>query len=79
MECHLLSEVVESNNISYAPALSGAQSLDRRAVAGGLALGGWLGEDSWQPRSLGSLGSKQSLGQMSGVSDSPEKYRDIAL
>ena len=27
----------------------------------------------------GSLGSKQSLGQMSGVSDSPEKYRDIAL
>ena len=27
----------------------------------------------------GSLGSKQSLGQISGVSDSPEKYRDIAL
>ena len=27
----------------------------------------------------GSLGSKQSLGQMSGISDSPEKYRDIAL
>ena len=27
----------------------------------------------------GSLGSKQSLGQISGVSDSPEKCRDIAL
>ena len=27
----------------------------------------------------GSLGSKQSLGQISGVSDNPEKYRDIAL
>ena len=24
-------------------------------------------------------GSRQSLGQMSGVSDCPEKYRDIAL
>ena len=31
-------------------------------------------------RSMGGrVGSKQSLGQISGVSEGPEKYRDIAL
>lgn len=32
-----------------------------------------------ESRGGGEVGSKQSLGQISGVSDNPEKYRDIAL
>ena len=68
------------------------QSLDRRRLGyrGQMNLG-YAGEDSGlsflsEAASSaaftsfgGSAGSKQSLGQISGVSDSPEKYRDIAL
>ena len=69
------------------------QSLDRRRLGyrGGQMNLGYLGEDtglSFLSEAAssgaftsfgGSAGSKQSLGQISGVSDSPEKYRDIAL
>ena len=71
------------------------QSLDRRrmhpmhgqhpGVRGHLNMG-YIGETYLSETETGgfqsfggSLGSKQSLGQISGVSDSPEKYRDIAL
>ena len=69
------------------------QSLDRRRLGyrGGQMNLGYVGEDtglSFLSEAAtsaaftsfgGSAGSKQSLGQISGVSDSPEKYRDIAL
>jgi len=59
------------------------QSLDRRRLEyraqsmGAMNLG-FISDG--ELRSMGGrIGSKQSLGQISGVSDSPEKYRDIAL
>ena len=66
------------------------QSLDRRrfgykhvGVGGGVSYlaenMGYISDGGGFHSFGGSLGSKQSLGQMSGVSDSPEKYRDIAL
>ena len=46
-----------------------------------------IGTNGWREREpMGTsngwrepIGSKQSLGQISGVSDNPERYRDIAL
>jgi len=59
------------------------QSLDRRrleyrAQSMGAMNIGFISDGEF--RSMGGrIGSKQSLGQISGVSDSPEKYRDFAL
>ena len=59
------------------------QSLDRRILgyqtqSTGAINMGFISEGEF--RSMGGrIGSRQSLGQISGVSDSPEKYRDIAL
>ena len=59
------------------------QSLDRRihgyrAQSMGAINVGFISDGEF--RSMGGrIGSKQSLGQISGVSDCPEKYRDIAL
>ena len=64
------------------------QSLDRRrlgyrhvGVGGGFLADnmGYISDGGGFNSFGGSLGSKQSLGQISAVSDSPEKYRDIAL
>lgn len=65
------------------------QSLDRRRFGyktSGLNFGyipdtslGYVSDNGAVHSYGGSLGSKQSLGQISGMSDSPEKYRDIAL
>ena len=85
-----VSMLSERFNTSLRPDYD-TQSLDRRRlgyrhVGMGGGGGGFLADnmgyvsDGGAFNSFGgSLGSKQSLGQISAISDSPEKYRDIAL
>ena len=80
----MLSERFNTSRVDY-----DTQSLDRRRfgykhvsnvnmgyIGDGL---GYVSDGGAFNSFGGSLGSKQSLGQISGVSDNPEKYRDIAL
>ncbi|XP_023347541.1 uncharacterized protein LOC111716336 [Eurytemora carolleeae] len=59
------------------PDFDGFDRKYRAASMGNLNIG--YSGDWRESRGGGEVGSKQSLGQISGVSDNPEKYRDIAL